>query len=372
MTTTGSRGNKKIIKSKLDPDILTKQKVYVNTTAADEVKTESPIKPGGSDDNDDEKMTTLLLDKPNSGNVGLDNVIQLFKSAAGIGNEWYSYGVTEANEYHKIIKNKQILYKNGETGIYNEFAIYPAGNKGGGNNTKVYDFSYKPTPDFLYDENTGIRNHEFTAYIKFGEPVTSSGFRSIRVKLGGRDEPDKRSSYEVWIPTIIYSDPIFNFDYTIKQERQVLTNVRLFRPVAPVLPDQWVGIKVVNVVSEDKSHNWVALYIDEEPFIDDNIQQRPRNKFELVADCIMNTANSPNNGIVPIWKSFKDSIIVEGYKDVEWLYVSDREIDPEGVKPLHMEHLTVNEYSTTFRTAMKPQWNMTDFEEKEVWEEYNI
>jgi hypothetical protein len=66
-------------------------------------------------------------------------------------------------------------------------------------------------------------------------------------------------------------------------------------------------------------------------------------------------------------------VVVEGYDDVEFYNVSDREIDVSEVKPLHTTaHLTVEGYDDTHRPTVIPtKLKLNDYEFRDVWERYN-
>ena len=162
-----------------------------------------------------------------------------------------------------------------------------------------------------------------------------------------------RSAIEIGYPTPSYGDVIVNVNYSVLKDIVSVKNVQQYMSGDRLTtPEKWYGIKVVYIVAEDNSWVWLGMYVDLNP-IDDYL--KPRNNFKLKAECVF-AGVKEFNMVIPSWRSFVDSIIIEGFNDVEFKYISDREIDVQGFKPLHS--VTSPQ---SFKIASIPDWNPNDY-----------
>ena len=147
--------------------------------------------------NHDKKHTAAKLRDQvieNAGSrTGPDGVIQLFPDKAGANNQWFmptGLGVNPITDgkYYKLNKFNA-TYNNlyNRNGQITQFDIYPSGNLGIENKTRL-SWNTNPKPENLGAEK-GLRNHEITAFIKFGKIIEGATHQSCIFRLQGRDEP---------------------------------------------------------------------------------------------------------------------------------------------------------------------------------------
>jgi hypothetical protein len=264
--------------------------------------------------------------------------------------------------------NKSFTYRNGQQGLSHTLSIFPCMSH---TNLKKKRQSWKdkPIPDYLY-ESLGIRNRELTFCLKVGNPVSDTALKRIAVRLGGAwtTNPALRSYIEIGYPTSDYPDIYFDVAYTAGKNVLVRT-VNQYFAGDRIVPNKWIGLKIVSQVADNNSHIWYGVYVDLSPFasLEDNDYKHnniPLNNWQLKADLIF-TGVSEYANIVPGWKGEVDSIVVEGYDSATYRGVSDREVDFMGLKPLHQDMSVIAQSDSDkllFRKAMIPSINLDDFE----------
>ena len=308
---------------------------------------------------------------------GQDKTVCLFPGVAGESEVFLDHiqfnklkkgGGGEDNTTFIHEDNKDVTYRNGQKGIRHSLSIFPCMSH---NNTSKQRLTWKDKPDVLYDKK-GIRNRELTVYFKVGDPIDSAGLRRVVVRLGGawNVSPVNRSFIEIGYPTQDYPDIYFDVAYAAGKNVLVSTVNQYFAGDRAV-PHKWIGLKIVSLVDKSKSHIWYGIYIDLNPFDDNDIHNSiPSNNWKLKADIIFTGVKEYAN-IIPTWKCEYDSIVIDGYESVEFRGVSDREVDFMGLKPLH-QNLSVmitetdDDDTPLFRKAMVPTWfNLNDYELQE-------
>jgi hypothetical protein len=265
--------------------------------------------------------------------------------------------------------NRPFRYKNGQIGLSHSLSILPCMSH---KDTfkKRRSWKDRPVPDYIYNDK-GIRNRELTFYLKVGKPVNETALKRVAVRLGGAwntGNPTLRSYLEIGYPTQDYPDIYFCVAYAAGRNVLVRT-VNQYFVGDRIVPDRWIGLKIVSQVADNNSHIWYGVYVDLSPFAssEDNDDKRnniPLNNWQLKADLIFTGVKEYAN-IVPTWKCEVDSIIVEGYDSATFKGVSDREVDFMGLKPLHQDMSVIAQQQSDkllFRKAMIPSINLDDFE----------
>ena len=139
-------------------------------------------------------------------------------------------------------------------------------------------------------------------------------------------------------PTKKHSDIRVNYNYAHfpyipgKEPHASKINI-LFNP--PILTEgKWVGVKTVNKVGDNNKPTLWEMWVDEDP-IDSN--GKPKNGWKLAATYedkgVKNYHDDEHHEIVnypPVtWRGHKEVCRVDGYKKVDFVFISDREIDPK-------------------------------------------
>lgn len=192
--------------------------------------------------------------------------------------------------------------------------IYPGSGK-----RQKQKFSYANNPGYLFDDQ-GIRSHEFTGYIRGHSNL--GVHTSLAMKVNGGDDDTIRSLIETNYPTPTDPNGVYaNWNYThLAYER--VPNVKQIIKVPVQQDNTWVGIKSVHKVSADRSTSSIEYYVDLTPF---DSSGKPNNSWQLAA--IWEDTGSPKYGMKCTWKCQADKIRVDGWQNVDFTLMSDREID---------------------------------------------
>lgn len=310
--------------------------------------------------------------KPPLGNLGVDGVLELYPTVEG-GNEFYldmnnkenntkRFNVSFGHGSHlpyKLVTNDNFNYYNAEGSPLN----YNSGGKGKSLRLDIYGdensiwnnktknaWSSKPTPKYLHTPK-GFKNHEVTGYFRPNKALGTH--QALSFKLNGRDEDNIRSLIEFVYPTATHGDVQCNVNFAhfpyvnLKQVKQYFSGDRYTE-------GKWVGIKVVLIVAPDKQSTWLAMYVDLDP-IDEN--GKPKNNWRLKADVIFSGVKE--YGSIPVtWAGQKDVIRIDGFESHDFMYISDREIQNDLVKPAHHAHLM----DQKFRYASPPDYKPEDYD----------
>jgi hypothetical protein len=306
-------------------------------------------------------------------NSDVDRTTCLFPPIAG-GNEVFlnhiEFSDTSKQDSTYVYEtNRPFRYRNGQEGLSHSLSIFPCMSH---TDTfkKRQSWKDKPIPNFIYNDK-GIRNRELTFYLKVGKPVNETALKRVAVRLGGAWNTGNaalRSYLEIGYPTQDYPDTYFCVAYTAGRNVLVRT-VNQYFAGDRIVPDRWIGLKIVSQVADNNSHIWYGVYVDLSPFAsaedsDGKHNNVPLNNWRLKSDLIFTGVPEYAN-IVPTWKCEVDSIIVEGYESAMFRGVSDREVDFMGLKPLHQDMSVIAQTDSDkllFRKAMIPSINLDDFE----------
>lgn len=211
----------------------------------------------------------------------------------------------------------------GPSGRSQRLDCYPDG--GIWNNKTSY--SWKSNPGYLYTEK-GIRNSEFTTFVRGRQDLGSNIHHSWAHKLAGRDEDDIRSVIEMVRPTVTHTDVQVNYNYA----HFPYVNVKPTKVSASWPPvaqqDHWYGFKTIRKVSADRKSSVIEGWFDDDPF--DATTGKPKNNWYLGATYADHGVSDYNN-IAATWKCQKDLIRVDGWDSCDFCFFSDREIDPTAV-----------------------------------------
>lgn len=197
--------------------------------------------------------------------------------------------------------------------------LYPDGGKW----QDKTNFSWQNNPGYLYTTNT-IRSQEFTTFIRVHGDLGTH--QSYAHKIGGRDEDAIRSLIEMVYPTATHADIQVNYNYAHFPYVNVKPNHVIPNP--PPLSDngKWFGVKTVHKVASDmKSSDW-EMWVDNDPF-DQN--GAPKNNWTLAAT-YHDVGTSGYNNIPLTWMCQKDLCRIDGFANVDFTLISDRDIDFSG------------------------------------------
>lgn len=279
------------------------------------------------------------------GTIGPDGVLQIYESEPG-ATRWF-LNMAAANDPHDdhfnisygsgshIASTKHveggITYFNSKGAVqtYNSgapdsrscrFDNYP-GLGQGSNNTS---YSWKSNPGYLYNQQ-GIMNKEITIYLRpHGQLKTHE---SCAFKVQGRDNDDIRSCIEIVYPNATHPVVVVNYEYShfpyVEEPniKQLFTGDKL-------LDGQWVGVKAILQIPNDKKYVYLAMWADLTPFKTDGT---PSNTWKLKAECIGRGCKEYNM-VIPAWKCHKDVMRVDGFQNVDYLLYSDLGITNTNIK----------------------------------------
>ena len=229
--------------------------------------------------------------------------------------------------------------------------IYPSGGIWG-NNT---NYSYRSNPGYLYQWND-FHNKEMTIYIRpHGQLKTHE---SVAFKMQGRDQDEIRSCVEFCYPTATLSQPALNVEY--KHFPYVgYKNVRVYSTSSTKQKDgQWLGLKCVLIIADNKKSAWLGLFEDINPFTSAG---KPANNWKLRADTVFTGVSDDDyDNIIPTWDPQKDVVRLDGFQSQDIMWLSDRPIskglfkDPQAITP------------AGGWTYGAPQVNPSDFDEANI------
>jgi len=196
--------------------------------------------------------------------------------------------------------------------------VYPGGGK---NQTQLH--TWKERPDFIYD-SAGIRNHEWTIYVRPRSSLSSSIHHACAAKVCGGKQDAGRSLIETVYP-ISSSDKVranYNYEhFPYVAVNNVVQNFDgdWFRQ------DVWVGLKHVHKVDDAKTQSINELWVDTTPFKSDGT---PSNGWKLKASWV-DKGTSGYNNIPCTWRCQVDKFRFDGFGSIDYTWLSDREIDPK-------------------------------------------
>jgi hypothetical protein len=219
-------------------------------------------------------------------------------------------GVTFYNAH-----SSPVGYASGGSGSTLRINVYAAGGAGSNQiNT------WKTRPDYLYSPQ-GIRNHEYTIYVRPHSKIASHLSCAYKV-CGGRNDSG-RSILETKYPTTSSMKVEGNWDY----EHPVyvsIPNITTHFGGDWFTDNVWVGLKHVHKVPTDRKSSYNELWVSTPAF---NADGTPTNNWRLKGS-YTETGTSKFNGIPCTWRSQTDRVRCDGYNSIDFTYMSDREIDP--------------------------------------------
>jgi len=274
-------------------DLFGVQKIYPDATGSSWYMNLSNTRP--TDDN------SFYFDGMNSG-------VTTTRNAASGGTPTY-YNTTCSN----------INYASGSpSGKTLRIGVYPDGGK---NQTQLH--TWKERPDFIYDA-TGIRNHEWTIYVRPRSSLSSSIHHACAAKVCGGKQDAGRSLIETVYP-ISASDKVrANYNYEHFPYVAVNNVVQNFEGDW-FQQDLWVGLKHVHKVDDGKTQSINELWVDTTPFKSDGT---PTNNWRMKASWV-DKGTSGYNNIPCTWKCQVDKWRFDGFGSIDYTWLSDREIDPK-------------------------------------------
>jgi hypothetical protein len=219
-----------------------------------------------------------------------------------------------------------------------------------------YSWKDKTIPTFLYSDKC-YYNFEFTVIARPGKALGTH--QSFAFKVRSRpDKPDDslRSTIEMCMPNDQKGDAYVNFNYDHKTYAKV-SGVKQYIKEGKITPNQWIGVKLVSIIANDRKSTWFGLYVNLKPI--DMASGNPDNagwklKAEYTAKGIPEYKNIP-----PIWGGMTNYLRVDGYEYVDLYRYSIMEIE-KGVLT-HPELLQLTQ-GTQFEEAQPdPDPNPADF-----------
>lgn len=289
---------------------------------------------------------------PPSGDIGPDGVKQIYPTAA-TGTEFYlnmdnpyqggaytsrpeaqfniSYGTGSQFPFTTHTDPNGLKYFNTEGSPITYASGSPPGRSVrldiynvGGKWANKTNFSWENNPGYLYKPD-GVGSGEFTIFIRTHGDLGTH--QSYACKIGGRDEDAIRSLIEMVYPTATHNDVQVNYNYA----HFPYVNVKPTIVNAPpkLVAEKWIGVKCVHKIAADKKSSDWELYFDDNPF-DSN--GKPSNNWKLAAT-YHDVGVSGYKNIPLTWKSHKDLCRVDGFKNVDFTLISNREIDFSGNVP---------------------------------------
>lgn len=200
----------------------------------------------------------------------------------------------------------------------------------------IGNYSYKNNPGYLY-KRTHDHNSETTIYLRPHDQLGTH--ESCAFKLHGRDNDEIRSCIEMVWPTATHGEVVVNVEYkhfpyvSVKNVRQYTST----SSTRKLTDNQWVGLKCVLILADDKRSNWLGMYEDIQPFTTDG---KPRNGWKLRADCVFTGVSDDDyDNIICSWDGHKSTVRIDGFANVDFLWYSHRQItkgafsNPQFLKP---------------------------------------
>jgi hypothetical protein len=211
-----------------------------------------------------------------------------------------------------------------------------------------------PPPEYLYSDKC-YYNFEMTTIVRMGKALGTH--QSYAFKIRSRpDKPDDslRSTIEFCMPNDQKSDAYVNYNYDHKTYSKV-PNVKQYTKEGKVTPGEWIGVKLVSIVADDRKSHWMGLYVNTHPIGTDG---KPDNAgWKLKAEYTDKGISSYKN-IPCVWGGMTNYTRHDGYEHVDVYRWSIMEIEKG---PLKNPALLDNAPGVSFTLAVPPAENPADF-----------
>jgi hypothetical protein len=191
---------------------------------------------------------------------------------------------------------------------------------GGKNQTQLH--TWKEKPDFIYD-SAGIRNHEWTIYVRPQSSLSSSIHHSCAAKVCGGKQDAGRSLIETVYPISSTDKVRANYNYE-HFPYVAVSGITQYFSGDWFQQNVWVGLKHVHKVNAAKTQSINELWVDTTPFKSDGTAS---NTWKLKASWT-DKGTSGYNNIPCTWKAQVDKWRFDGFNSIDYTWMSDREIDP--------------------------------------------
>jgi len=212
----------------------------------------------------------------------------------------------------------------------------------------------KPTPQYVTKTDTCFYSHEMTAIARVGKALGTH--QSFAFKLQTRpDKPDDtlRSTIEFCMPNDQKNDPYINYNYAHAGYSKV-TGLKQYNVPGKITVGQWIGVKCVFIIADDRKSSWMGLYVNTNP-IDAN--GNPDNAGWKLKSEYTATGIKEYNNVPPVWGG--DSYLrVDGYDHVDLYRFSQVEIQKG---PLKQQQGLAPAPEIQFSIAQPPNENPADF-----------
>jgi hypothetical protein len=212
----------------------------------------------------------------------------------------------------------------------------------------------KPAPDFLYSEKC-YYNFEMTVIARVGKALGTH--QSFAFKVRSRpDKPDDslRSTIEMCMPNDQKSDAYVNYNYDHKTYAKV-DGVKQYTDEGKIVVSQWIGVKLVSIVADDKKSTWFGLYVNPNPILPANVINN--SAWKLKAEYTAKGIKEYNN-IPPTWGGMTNYLRIDGYEYVDIARFSIIEIEKGPLTNPAMLDLAPNQ---NFKLAAPTPDNPADF-----------
>jgi len=301
------------------------------------VPSEEPIDQSSSEDGEHSHLQKNTHNEAAQGqlHIGQDGVAQLYPTKGKEvymgskfdrkymqitygGNHDIKYTENKAGDlYYLNTAGWPITYNSGsKPGRSVRINVYASGEIGA-NKTK---YKWSDNPGYLYKQDD-IKNQEFTGYFRPHGSLRTH--QSLAAKIGGREEDDIRSLAEMVYPTETHGEVQFNWNYA--HFPYINAKVKIIKQVPLFTDNKWVGIKVIRFpISKDLVHweMWADLNA-----IDVNNQLT--NTWELIAIFEDKGCKEYKNKACS-WGQYRGVWRIDGWKSVDFMLISDRDVDPAG------------------------------------------
>lgn len=255
-------------------------------------------------------------------------------------------------QFVRNVGHKQTYKSKAPDGKSCRFHITPDGGMFG---EGKYSWKDSPLPQYLYSEKC-YYNFEMTAIARVGPALgTHQSFAfKIRSRPDGKDD-SKRSTIEFCMPNDQKADAYVNYNYDHKTYSKV-SGVKQYTDEGKITVGQWIGVKLVSIVADDRKSHWMGLYVNTNPI--ESVTGLPDNQgWKLKAEYTDKGIKDYKN-IPAVWGGMTNYLRIDGYEYVDLYRYSQIEINKGPLTNPAMLDLAPNQ---NFKLAAPTPENPADF-----------
>ena len=191
-----------------------------------------------------------------------------------------------------------------------------------------YSWKDKTIPIFLRSEKC-FYSSEMTAIAKVGKALGTH--QSFAFKMNSRpDKPDDtlRSTIEFIMNNDQVKEPTVKYNFAHAGYETVSSGVKVYTSEGKISVGQWIGVKMIFLISDDRKSTYMALFINTDPI--DMATGQPNNAgWKIKADYLA-IGIKEYNMIPPVWGG-NSYLRVDGYDDVTLFRFSQVEITKDKI-----------------------------------------